>query len=149
MPAVAEAPEHVDAPEGHGCVRFRNDRASPPLPRGQTLADESRLRRSRSISSGSVRAKAVMLGWAYATGAGTWRLLMAGGALVTGATGFVGGRLVSALVQAGWEVRGMVRDCAGSWARQLERAGVALHEGTSYARRACGGPGRVGTLLTN
>jgi nucleoside-diphosphate-sugar epimerase len=38
---------------------------------------------------------------------------MAGAALVTGATGFVGGRLVS-LVQADWEVRGMVRDRAGS-----------------------------------
>jgi uncharacterized protein YbjT (DUF2867 family) len=54
---------------------------------------------------------------------------MASRALVTGATGFVGGRLASALVRGGWEVRGMVRDRAGSRARQLERTGVALHEG--------------------
>jgi hypothetical protein len=60
------------------------------------------------------------LGWAYAAGAGTWRLLRAGGALVTGATGFVGGRLVSALVQAGWEVRDVPAPGA-----PLERAGVA------------------------
>jgi hypothetical protein len=33
------------------------------------------------------------VGWADATGAETWRLLMGGRALVTGATGFVGGRL--------------------------------------------------------
>src|SRR6188472_3073681 len=67
---------------------------------------------------------------------------MAGRALVTGATGFVGGRLVSALVDAGWEVRGMVRDRAGARARELERTGVELHEGNVLRPESLRGAGR-------
>lgn len=48
-------------------------------------------------------------------------------ALVTGATGFVGGRLADALADNGVEVRALVRD--RSRAGSLERAGIELHEG--------------------
>jgi uncharacterized protein YbjT (DUF2867 family) len=54
---------------------------------------------------------------------------MAGRALVTGATGFIGARLAPALAEAGWQVRCMVRDGAGPRARALERAGFQLHQG--------------------
>ena len=48
-------------------------------------------------------------------------------ALVTGATGFIGGRLAASLVERGWEVRCLVRDRGR--AKALAEAGMELHEG--------------------
>jgi uncharacterized protein YbjT (DUF2867 family) len=48
-------------------------------------------------------------------------------ALVTGATGFIGGQLAHRLAERGHEVRCLVRDRGR--AQQLERAGFELHEG--------------------
>jgi NAD(P)H-binding len=49
-----------------------------------------------------------------------------GRALVTGATGFVGGRLSSALAEDGWDVRCLVRDRSRT---APARAGFEVHEG--------------------
>jgi uncharacterized protein YbjT (DUF2867 family) len=48
-------------------------------------------------------------------------------ALVTGATGFIGGKLVDGLLESGWSVRCLVRDRGR--ATDLEQAGVEIVEG--------------------
>lgn len=67
---------------------------------------------------------------------------MAGRALVTGATGFIGERLAGALAKAGWQVRCMVRDRTSSGAQELERRGFALHEGDVLRPETLDGAGR-------
>ncbi len=54
---------------------------------------------------------------------------MSGRVLVTGATGFIGGRLAARPAGSGWEVRCLVRDRGGIRARALEAEGLELHEG--------------------
>jgi uncharacterized protein YbjT (DUF2867 family) len=68
--------------------------------------------------------------------------LMAGRALVTGATGFIGARLAPALADAGWQVRCMVRDAAGPRAGPLERAGFELHQGDVLQPESLKGAGK-------
>ncbi len=67
---------------------------------------------------------------------------MAGRALVTGATGFIGARLAPALAEAGWQVRCMVRDAAGPRARPLEQAGFELHQGDVLQPESLTGAGK-------
>ena len=63
-------------------------------------------------------------------------------ALVTGATGFVGGRLVEALATDGVEVRCMVRDATSERARALADAGHELHEADVLDPESLSGAGR-------
>jgi uncharacterized protein YbjT (DUF2867 family) len=61
-------------------------------------------------------------------------------ALVTGATGFIGGKLAVALGDAGHDVRCLVRD--RSSAAALERRGFELHEGDVLRPETLTGAGR-------
>ena len=63
-------------------------------------------------------------------------------ALVTGATGFVGGRLARRLLGDGVEVRALVRDRTRSSATALEDEGVELHEGNVLYADSLRGAGR-------
>lgn len=67
---------------------------------------------------------------------------MAGRALVTGATGFVGRRLARRLGAAGWDVRCLVRDRATPSARALEHEGFELHVGDALDPQSLRGVGR-------
>jgi uncharacterized protein YbjT (DUF2867 family) len=64
--------------------------------------------------------------------------------LVTGATGFVGGRLAQALRERGERVRCLVRDRGR--AADLERAGCELHEGDVLDRDSLRGAGEDMTV---
>ena len=62
--------------------------------------------------------------------------------LVTGATGFIGGRLAQRLSEAGAEVRCLVRNTGSEKSQALERQGFELHEGDVLRPRTLDGAGR-------
>jgi uncharacterized protein YbjT (DUF2867 family) len=62
--------------------------------------------------------------------------------LITGATGFVGGRLAAALGHSDWDVRCLVRDAGSAPARALGRRGFELHQGDVLAPASLRGAGR-------
>jgi uncharacterized protein YbjT (DUF2867 family) len=65
---------------------------------------------------------------------------MARRALVTGASGFVGGRLASALLERGWKVRCLARD--GARLRDAGLTGVDVHEADVLDPESLAGAGR-------
>jgi uncharacterized protein YbjT (DUF2867 family) len=67
---------------------------------------------------------------------------MTGRVLVTGATGFIGGRLASRLARGGWDVRCLVRNRDRPSASALERGGFDLHEGDVQRPETLRGAGR-------
>lgn len=62
--------------------------------------------------------------------------------LVTGATGFIGGRLAHAVAASGHEVRCIVRDRSGGRASALERDGFEVHEADVLRPETLRGAGR-------
>ena len=61
---------------------------------------------------------------------------MRGRILVTGATGFIGGRLARRLTSDGWQVRALVRDPTSVRARALESEGIEVHSGDVLSPRS-------------